>query len=72
MPDQRPLDTSTLGPIRFDHDRVAAAAGRVRAVIDALRRDDGTDHESDEALMLLEMKASNAVLARLERMIRNG
>lgn len=67
-----PIDTSNLGPIRFDQELVSIRADVVRVAIRDLRRSPHIDPESDHALALLSMNASDVVLAALARLIRNG
>jgi hypothetical protein len=66
---RRPLDTSTLGPIRVEPNAVAERARVVREALRSLSVD-STDRSECEALAMVVIWASDEALARLGRMLK--
>ena len=62
----KPLDTSTLGPIKVDADADAARARMVRAAISSLSNEFGCG----DLFCLLAQSGTDAALAKLGRLLR--
>lgn len=69
MADRRPLDTSTLGPVRYDPASVVAQAQRVREAIRAAAADED-DKPAREAMEVVARWAQPATLIKLGQLLK--